>query len=138
MPANVPIYERSNEFAPKLMSESALSCPHRETCMSASRCKGTCWFAKGDFDLGKPAVDPELIDMLRQFANRWREENGCTWREVARILDAPATTVFEIAKGRRTRISDEIASRMTRAMGRFVSSRIAQAPSRRNLVELER
>ena len=133
MPVCVPIYERSNEFAPRSMSEAASSCPHAETCMSASRCKGSCWFSEGDFDLEEPEVTSELVKTLRRFANRWRAESGCTWREVARILDAPATTVFELAKGRRSRISDELADRMTRAMGSFVASRTANAETRRNL-----
>lgn len=122
MPVCVPIYERSNEFAPRSMSEAASSCPHAETCMSASRCKGSCWFSVGDFDLGEPEVTPQLVETLRRFAHKWREESGCTWREVARIFDAPVTTVFEVACGGRDP-TNEVALDMASALRQFAVDR---------------
>lgn len=128
----VPAYERSNELVPRLFSHEAEQCPFRDTCMSAGSCNGSCWFREGDFDLGirgrmknigfgEVYVDAERIGLLRNFACRWRELSGCGWREVANILDAPVSTVYELASGKRKYMEDEVVQSMFDSLEDFVA-----------------
>lgn len=127
----VPAYERSNEIVPRLVSAAAEPCPFRDTCVGAGSCKGSCWFSEGDFDLGagemrrlgfgEVYVDTERIDLLRRFACGWREMSGCSWREVARILDAPVSTVYEVALGKRKYMEDEVLQGMFDSLEDFVA-----------------
>lgn len=111
------------------------TCRWRETCMSARRCSGTCWFVEGDFDIGTDEqirrsaneeryVDDGSADLVRRFVAGMRER-GERMKDIAEILDSPVSSVQNIVRSDRRVMRRDVATRMVEGMRSYAIREIA-------------